>query len=68
MTELLAWSSLQYLYDFTQCAICENEPNVITFVLKEKPISRIWTAVFSCTCHLLYIFVNQNYRIGFMPG
>lgn len=34
MTELLAWSSLQYLYEFTQCAICENEPNVITFVLK----------------------------------
>lgn len=50
------------------CAICENEPNVITFVLKEKSLSRIRTATFSCTRHLLYIFITQNYLIGFIPG
>lgn len=66
MTELLAYSPLQYLYDYTRCAICEHEPNVITFVF--KVYFKNMDSHVSCTGHLLYIFIHQNHLIGFVPG
>lgn len=49
---------------FYPCAICENEPNVTTFVF----ISRIWTSLFSCTCYLFHILIIKMTLLDLFLG
>lgn len=68
MTKLLAYSSLQQLYALTQCAICEDEPNVITFVLKKSVFQEYEQQCFLLQVTFFHIFISQNDLIEPTPG
>lgn len=49
---------------FYPCAICKNEPDVITFVF----ISRIWPSLFSYTCYLFHILIIKMTLLDLFLG